>query len=276
MGMLLKLAMIFMVFGCSAGEKAPEPPAEEKKPIPMSKVVVDAPPPPMAPSVPPAPLVNPQVPTPLPVEGYVTASHVGPDVPTAEPMPVTVVLHGNYDRPEWQCDTWKPVAGFYGWVLCPRGIPTPWAEPEADRWMYRGPQIVDKEIDACLEALKKAYPGRVSDEGAVLVGFSLGGNYAPWLFSAKPGRFEYLFLVEGGEKKMDAPSVRALKRAGIRGVGLAYGVGTRRQAALEILKRLKKFSIKSVYVDMKGSGHNYRSDFHTTGQAALRELVEAQ
>jgi hypothetical protein len=46
----------------------------------------------------------PTEPTPLAVEGWRAASHVGPDVAEAWPQPVTIVLHGNFDRPEWECE----------------------------------------------------------------------------------------------------------------------------------------------------------------------------
>jgi hypothetical protein len=223
-----------------------------------------------APAIPAAP----QVPTPLKVDGFRPASHVGPDDPSTS-KPVTVVLHGNYDRPEWQCDTWKQVAGFYGWILCPRGVPTQWAPPEEDRWLYRGQEATQREIDAGLAALEDRYPSLVSRDGMVLVGFSLGAILAPGMVTSRSGMYSFLFLIEGGVDKIEAWHLRALKRAGVKGIGMAMSTGKYRQAAKTLEKRIAKRGIKTVFVDMRGAGHNYRSDFVTTGQKALARLVGA-
>jgi hypothetical protein len=186
---------------------------------------------------------------------------------------VVVVLHGNYDRPEWQCETWKSVAGFYGWVLCPRGKPTPWAPKSEDRWLYRGREATQKEVAAGLGALEARYAGRVTREGMVLVGFSLGAIYAPGMVTENPNMYAYLFLIEGGVKKLDEWQLKNLKKAGIRGIGMAMSSPKYRKASPPILKKAMKLGMKTAYVDMRGAGHNYRSDFGTTGRDGLRRLV---
>ena len=60
--------------------------------------------------------------TPLPVRGYNDASHVGPAGDEKSPggegaRPLVVVLHGNYDRPEWECDLWSELTAREAWVL---------------------------------------------------------------------------------------------------------------------------------------------------------------
>ena len=211
-------------------------------------------------------------PSPLLVDGFAPSSHVGPENKSGKDAPLVVVLHGNYDRPEWECETWARIAGFHGWILCPRGIPTPWASPDEDRWMYRGSAAVLREINAAVAALKAAYPGAVRDGDWMLVGFSLGASLAPNIVAAAPGVFDYLYLVEGGATKLDTGRIRALKRAGIRGIGLAQATSKNRKAAQAAMVRLKKLGLFTVYVDMAGAGHNYRDDFTTTGRASLKEL----
>ena len=216
----------------------------------------------------------PHVPTPLEVPGFRPASHVGPADSVEKPHPIVVVLHGNYDRPEWQCEMWRQVADFYGWVLCPRGIPTPWADPSEDRWMYRGSPVVSREIEVAISSLKSRYPGQVSDNGdRILVGFSLGGLLAPNIIVNAPNRYAYLYLVEGGAAKLDPARIKALRRAGILGIGLAASTGSNRRASREAAKRLHRRSLPSVYVDMSGAGHNYRDDFASTGRQSLRDLL---
>jgi predicted esterase len=212
---------------------------------------------------------------PLEVEGYHTAVHVTPPKPPNKvPSPVTVVLHGNYDRPEWQCATWRHVAGFRGWVVCPRGIPTPWAEPSADRWMYRGSAKTQKEIEAVIHALKSRYPGLVDDSEMVLAGFSLGAILAPAIAISQPNRYTTLFLIEGGVDKIDKRRIRALKRSGVRSMGLAMSSRNYRNTAKQLVSILEKMGLKSVFVDMAGAGHDYHPDFGETGRKALKRLLE--
>jgi len=227
---------------------------------------------PPAPVLPDAP-VPPTHPAHLPVEGFARASHVGPTPHDGWPRPVTVVLHGNYDRPEWECDTWRDVAAFYGWVVCPRGVRTPWASRAEDRWTYGGAAAVEKEIEAALSALESRYPGRVSRDGTVLAGFSLGAILAPSLVERSPGRYPYVFLVEGGLKKLDRRRARGMVRAGVRGVGIAMSGPGRRTQAKEAVRWFERAGARARFVDMRGAGHNYRADFDETGRRALEQLV---
>jgi hypothetical protein len=167
------------------------------------------------PSAPPPPLA----PAPLEVPGFAPASHVGPSGDAAWPRPVIVVLHGNFDRPEWECDVWAGAASFHGFVLCPRGVRTPWASLAEDRWTYKGAARVEAEIEAGLAALEARYPGRVTREGMVLAGFSLGAILAPGLVESSPGKYPHLFLVEGGVEKLDKKRIASLRRAGVAGAG---------------------------------------------------------
>ncbi len=214
----------------------------------------------------------PRRPTPLTVEGFHPASHVGPE-DASRPRPVTVVLHGNYDRPEWQCETWQRVASFRGWVLCPRGTPTPWADPADNRWHYAGQKAVAKEIDAAIGALESRYGGLVSREETVLVGFSLGAIYAAPLIISRPGMFSYLFLVEGGVDRLERWHLRALQRAGVKGIGMAMSSPRYRKVIKPLTRKIEKQNMTSVFVDMRGAGHDYRSDFTETGRRALAELL---
>ncbi len=236
----------------AASEADAEPPREELPPTPES----------------------PRRPAPLAVPGYRDASHVGPEEPASWPRPVTIVLHGNFDRPEWECATWRPVAAWRGFVLCPRGVPTPWASPREDRWTYRGGAPgVQREIEAALAALEERYPGRVTREDAVLAGFSLGAILAPRIATGSPGSYPYLFLVEGGEGGLAGDWARRLGAAGVKGLGLAMSAPGRRRIAREAASRFRHAGIDAIFVDMKGAGHDYRGDFGQTGRAALEALL---
>ena len=209
----------------------------------------------------------------LDVEGFATAVYTEPVQPTLKAQPVTVVLHGNYDRPEWECEVWKTVAGFYGWVVCPRGIPTPWAKKSEDRWMYRGSEQTAKEIDAVLTALKNKYPGSVAETNMVLAGFSLGAILAPHIVIRQPNRFTALFLVEGGLETLDKHYARALTRSGITAIGFAMSSPKLRNLAKTLVPLFQKQGLKTEYVDMAGAGHDYHPAFSSKGREALLRML---
>jgi hypothetical protein len=227
--------------------------------------------PPVA-KLPPAP-APPAKPAPLEVAGFAPASHVGPSGEERWPRPIVVVLHGNFDRPEWECDVWAEAASFHGFLLCPRGVRTPWATLAEDRWTYKGAARVAAEIEAGIGALEARYPGRVTRDGMTLAGFSLGAILAPALVESSPGKYNYVFLVEGGVEKLDEKRVASLRRAGVAGLGLAMSAPGRRRLASALLPLLRSTGIRAIFVDMKGSGHGYGEDFGTTGAAAMRTLV---
>ena len=210
---------------------------------------------------------------PLPVPGFAPASHVGPSAPGPGPWPVVVVLHGNFDRPEWECATWQRAAAHYGWILCPRGKRTPWASKAEDRWTYASRPAVRREVAAALKALGERYPGKVSLEGTVLAGFSLGAIYAPALAAERPKAYPWLFLVEGGLNKLTPALVRKLARGGVKGVGLAMSAAGRRRRARKVAARLRSIGLKAETVEMPGAGHNYSRDFGPRARRALESKM---
>lgn len=143
----------------------------------------------------------------LPVPGFRDAVVVIPQGIVA-PRPVLVALHGNYDRPEWQCEVWGELLEYRAFILCPRGIPRGDAPKAEDRWTYGSLNSAFKEVFAGLRALRGAYEGYVDGGGAVLTGFSLGAIYAvhglgagervaAWEAGAEP-EFSHAVLMEGG------------------------------------------------------------------------------
>lgn len=212
-------------------------------------------------------------PTPLPVTGYHDASHVGPSDVNSGAKPVVVVLHGNFDRPEWQCEMWKDVASWYGWVLCPRGVRTEFATLREDRWTYKGGAVaVNREIHAALEALEQKYPNMVSREGMVLVGFSLGAILLPQVIKLNEKLFPTVFVIEGGMKQLEW-NLPTMKENGVNAIGIAMSLPGNRENAFRIKRKIIKMGYIYEYVDMQGGGHNYRSDFSTLGREALKKMI---
>lgn len=131
--------------------------------------------------------------------------------------PVVVALHGNYDRPEWQCEVWRGVVGERAFIVCPRGVPRSDAPAAADRWTWNGLAETQREVDAALAALEVRYPERVRQGPHVLVGFSLGGTMAARIVTRRPELYSRAVLVEGGSDVWTlAVARRFLKGGGAR------------------------------------------------------------
>ena len=162
--------------------------------------------------------------------GFHRAEHVVPAGATS-PRPVVVVLHGNFDRPEWECDAWTPVAAGRAFLLCPRGIPRRDVPASLDRWEYAGRAAIEREALAARSALAARYPGFVDGGPDLWAGFSLGAiHLAPWAVE-DPARFSRIFLVEGGTERWDRARARRFASGGGRKVAFACGrPGCRRQA----------------------------------------------
>lgn len=167
---------------------------------------------------------------PLEVTGFHPAAYVSADLSVPGPRPLVVVLHGNFDRPEWDCEAWTPIVAGRAFVLCPRGIPRRDA-PGMDRWEYGGRPSILREVAAGRAALAARYPGRLDEGPDVWVGFSLGAIHLAPLARGTPARYPRIVLVEGGLDDWDRRAIARWVRGGGRKIGFACGRdGCRRRA----------------------------------------------
>lgn len=219
------------------------------------------------------PAALPDGPVALPVDGFESAVVVPPAPSFPMPAPTIVILHGNFDRPEWQCATWSPVGMRHGWLLCPRGTPRTDVDAELDRWTWDGPEAAARETVAALRALQTAWPGRVGEDHAVLVGFSLGARYAPVVAAAEVGlRFASLVLVEQGFAVTSA-EVQAAREAGVERVLYVCGERTEcagRAAAASV--RWKRVGAAVDVLVMEGVGHAYPDEFDPLAERVFEAL----
>lgn len=142
---------------------------------------------------------------------------------TRGPRPVAVALHGNFDRPEWQCGVWRPIVGERGFVLCPRGVPRRDVPREMDRWEYTSQPAFAREIDAALAALAARFGAHVDGGPVLFIGFSLGAIYGAPLVQRAPARFPRAVLIEGGLGAWTPATARRFSAAG--GQRLLFGCG---------------------------------------------------
>ncbi|MBN1772716.1 MAG: hypothetical protein JXB32_15715 [Deltaproteobacteria bacterium] len=210
----------------------------------------------------------------LPVEGFEPAVAVPPAESFQGVAPPIVILHGNFDRPEWQCGTWAAVGTAHGWLLCPRGSPRTDVDPTLDRWTWDGPEAAAREVSAAVRALRTAWPDRLRDEGAVLVGFSLGARYAPAVAAADVGiRFESLVLVEQGFAVTSA-DVQAAREAGVARVVYACGERTECPARAETASaRWERAGVAVERLVMEGVGHAYPEKFDPLAERVFEALA---
>jgi hypothetical protein len=179
------------------------------------------------------------------------------------------VLHGNFDRPEWECETWEPAARPHGWVLCTRGIPRTDVDRREDRWTYAGPLPATQELEAGVAALEARFPGAVRRDDAWLVGFSLGAIYAASVVRTSTLSFSALILVEGGADVSDWLA-RTLHGKGIRAVAYLCGevtgcAGRARGAA----KAWTRAGVAARVFVMPRTGHGYSDDFDPLGREVI-------
>ncbi len=195
----------------------------------------------------------------LAVPGF-AAAVVSVPVGSTGVRPVVVATHGNYDRPEWQCQVWRQIVQSRGFVLCPRGVRRADSPGPGDaRFEYASNQALEREIDAGLAALREAFTGRVADGPVVFAGFSLGAIMGVPIATRHPERFDRLVLIEGGDRwSIDA--ARTFAKGGGQRVLFACsqpGCAASARTALSILKRA---SVTAEAVKGKSEGHTYVGD----------------
>ena len=245
--------------------KAPTPASVESPPA-----ATDVPPPPppgLEPLKAEAPLVD------LPVEGFRDAV-VSLPLGAKEKRPVMVALHGNYDRPEWQCEVWREITKGHPFILCPRGIPRAGAPKSEDRWEYGGLKKTEEELLAGLQALEKRFDAHV-DRGPVLfTGFSLGAILGRHLLVKHAERFPWAVLTEGGYEGWSHSFAKRYRDAGGKRVLFACGQYACKAASKSAVRVLEKQELPARVADGGNIGHTYDGRVARAIQDDLGWLLE--
>jgi len=158
----------------------------------------------------------------LEVTGFQPAV-VSVPVSTTRPRPIVLALHGNYDRPEWQCSVWSQVVRERAFVLCPRGIPRRGAPAAADRWEYASARAMKSEIEAAVTALRGRFGTFVAEGPLVFIGFSLGAGYGAPLVQARPELFPRAVFIEGAGAAWNVAVAKRFAKSGGKKLILACG-----------------------------------------------------
>lgn len=190
-------------------------------------------------------------------------------------MPVVVAAHGNYDRPEWQCEVHRPLFENSAFVLCPRGIARP-DSPSADdiRFTYSTNQVMEQEILAGLRALKAAYAPYV-EEGAVLhLGFSLGAIMGVPMASRNPGLFPRLVLIEGGHGAWSPENTKRFAEGGGQRVLFVCAQAACEKDAQWAASRLQKAGVSTQIQKGPHVGHRYDGPIAEATKKGLAWVLE--
>jgi predicted esterase len=220
-----------------------------------------------APAAPPAPIGPPAQPAlapldprtqlwPLVVSDYRDAVVSIPTGAT-DARPIVVALHGNFDRPEWQCEVWRGVTRAYPFILCPRGVPRTDAPAALNRWTYGKPADVRREIDAALAALRLRFGDYVANGPIIYIGFSLGAILGVGIVSNAPDRFPRVVLIEGGQTNWSAARAKAFASSGGKRVLFACGQRSCKSGAQGSAKLLDRAGVETKSVYGGEVGHTY-------------------
>lgn len=189
--------------------------------------------------------------------------------------PVAVAAHGNYDRPEWQCQVLREVVGPDVFILCPRGVMRPDSpSPDDIRFTYSRDAALGAEIDAGLAALEKTYPDYADVREPLYTGFSLGAIMGVAIASRDPSRFRRLVLVEGGHDKWTHANAVAFAKGG--GLRVLF-VCSQAHCALDAKQassRVERAGALAKVVRAKDSGHRYDGPVADTTKGALAWVTE--
>jgi predicted esterase len=168
-----------------------------------------------------------------------------------------LALHGNFDRPEWQCEVWRGITRARAFVVCPRGVPRPDAPKSLDRWTYGKGTDVRAEIEAALAALRARFSGYVAEGPILYAGFSLGAIHGVSIVASDGQRYPRAVLVEGGHDGWTAARAKSFAAAGGKRVLFACGQRACKTGAAPARKNLEREGITTQLVFGGEVGHTY-------------------
>lgn len=212
----------------------------------------------------------------LAVEGH-PAAVVSLPLGARSKRPVVIATHGNYDRPEWQCQVWRQMVGDAAFVLCPRGVARP-DSPSADdvRFTYTNNAALEAEIDAGLTALGERFAAHVDPGRPLYAGFSLGAIMGVAIAARRPDRFPRLVLVEGGHDGWTRDAAAAFTKGGGKRVLFVCSQGYCGAEAARAGARIERAGAAMRVVRGPNVGHRYDGPTAVATREALPWVIEGE
>jgi dienelactone hydrolase len=192
----------------------------------------------------------------LDVPGY-GAAVVSVPLGATSRRPLALALHGNFDRPEWQCEVWRRITRGDVFVLCPRGVPRRDVPKQMDRWEWGSVAKTKAELVVAIAALRARYPQHVSEGPIVFTGFSLGAILGATLIRDPELDVAAAVLVEGGYNGWTPTKAKALAPR-VRRVLFGCGQSECRNAyRYQLAGLLERAGLPSAMVADVKAGHTY-------------------
>lgn len=214
----------------------------------------------------------------LPVPGFRDAV-VSVPLGATEPRIVAVALHGNFDRPEWQCQVWRQITQAEVFVLCPRGIPRTDVSKQEDRWEWGSVAKTKAELVAALGALRERFGSHIRSGPIVFTGFSLGAILGARMLQDPELGIGAAVLTEGGYAGWTSAKAKTAASS-LSGVLFACGQTDCRNKLRQSLPMFEKAGLKVTLVAEVKAGHTYDGPVADAIQAEwpalLRGLNEAR
>jgi poly(3-hydroxybutyrate) depolymerase len=210
---------------------------------------------------------------PLAVEGFREAVLAVPRG-AREARPLMVALHGNFDRPEWQCEVWRDIVGERPFILCPRGVPRADAPKQWDRWTYTTAERTEAELEAAVAAARQHFTGYIADGPVLFTGFSLGAIYGVRIVTRHPERYTRAVMIEGGYKGWSLPIAKGYLESGGERVLFACGQAACKAAARNAARLLERGGIAAKVSYLGPAGHTYDGKVADSVAAELTWLLE--
>lgn len=213
----------------------------------------------------------------LDVPRYLSAVIAWPQTPATAPLPIAVAMHGSYDQPEWNCESFQQVVCGAAVVLCPRGR-LRWDSPKAVdllRFFFPSSQgALLHELLASVDALRLAFPQAV-DLGPILyIGFSQGAILGAPEIIRNPSRFPRAILIEGGHDAWNRATARAFHRGGGQRILFACGRASCNHSAIAAATHLASAGVPVKVVYSPDQGHTYTAGVQDVITAEFPWLVD--
>ncbi len=262
-------------FTAACGTAAPAPSAAPPVESATPSVASAEPAVPAAPSAAPSPpaVAGDEI-QPLDVEGFEPAAIAIP-VGATTPAPIVVATHGNFDRPEWQCEIWSGVFRKKAFVLCPRGRMAGGSTADDKRYTYPDHVSLEREIDAGLAALRaSSFAPWLAPDPPLYASFSLGSIMGVGLAQRRAKDFPNLVLVEGGLDRITDNLLRAFVRDGGKRMMLVCAQGGCSGPAQLLADRLTFHGGLGMMVSAGNVGHRYDGPVADAVAAALPAFLD--
>lgn len=177
--------------------------------------------------------------------------------------PVTVMLHGMCDEPEYECPHFASATTGRSWLVCPRAN----LRCEGGGSIWSADKRLGKTIEDGIARVDAEYPGAVdAGRGRTLIGFSLGAIRGMDVAHSGEGKYRSAILI--GAKIY--PDAKRLRAAGVERLVLAAGEhDMMKWHMVSQTKKLVRQGYPAAFMSLGKIGHAFPRDLPERMERAL-------